>query len=99
MSIRVVRVSVVLLFTGRIIMCNLYDLYWAYQGKRNILGKLRVSKTRVSITKFSTSNGMTKRHDRIAYRNEVTANLTMKTKNNAIEIKAKTRHLECFIYA
>jgi len=31
-----------------------------------------------------------------AYKYEVTSDLTMKTENDAVEIKASTRHLECY---
>ena len=34
----------------------------------------------------------------LAYQNKITSNLTIKTENDAVGIKAKTKHLECYIY-
>jgi len=34
----------------------------------------------------------------LAYKNKATSNLTMKTENDAVEIKARTKHLECHSY-
>jgi len=35
----------------------------------------------------------------LAHKNKVNANLTIKTENDAVGIKAKTGHLTCHIYA
>jgi len=43
-------------------MNSLYDLYLVYQGKRNIFGKLRISKNKDFIHIISGENGMAKRH-------------------------------------
>jgi len=35
----------------------------------------------------------------LAHQNKVTSNLTIKTENDAVGIKAITGHLKCYIYA
>jgi len=83
-------------------MSNLYDLYLAYQGKHNIFQEVKGFQKQ----EYQSRNAqavMQWRKDtlelsNLAYRNKVTSNLTMKTESDAVQIKARTRHLECYIY-
>jgi len=91
-----------LLFTDKshsvnIKMNNLYDLYLAYQGKRNIFQEAKgfqkqEYKSRNFQGVMEWLSG-TAELSNIVYKNQVTSNVTMKTENDAVEIKARTRHL------
>jgi len=83
-------------------MNNLYDLYLTYQGKRNIFQEVKGFQKQESQSR-NFQAVMEWLEDAIelsnlAYKNKITANLTMKTEKDAVEIKTKTRHLECHIY-
>jgi len=83
-------------------MNNLYDLYLAYQGKRNIFQEVKEFQKQ----EFHSRNFQavmewlrdTVDLSNLAYQNKVTGNLTIETENDAVGIKARTRHLECYIY-
>ena len=83
-------------------MENLYDSYLAYQGKRNIFQEVKEFQKQ-DFHSLNFQAVMEWLRDTVelsnrAYKNKVTSNLTVKTENDAIETKARTRHLECYIY-
>jgi len=84
-------------------MENLYDLYLTYQGKRNIFQEVKeIQKQDYHSQNFqAVMEGLKDTMDlsSLAYKNKVTAYLTIKTEKDAVEIKAKTGHLNCHIYA
>jgi len=98
---------IVLLFTDKsysvnIKMNNLYDLYLTYQGKRNIFQEVKeFQKQEYHPRKFQAVMEWLKETielSNLAYINKVTSNLTMKAESDSVEIKARTRHLECYSY-
>jgi len=88
--------------SGNTKMNNLYDIYLAYQGKRNIYQEVKeFQKQECQSRNFQAVMEWLKETielSNFAYKNKVTADLTMKTENDAVKIKAKTKHLECYIY-
>jgi len=83
-------------------MNNLCDLYLAHQGKRNIFQEVKEFQKQESQSRnFQTimewlRNTVELRS--ITHKNEVTSVWQTEIENNAVEIKARTRHLECYIY-
>ena len=74
----------------------------AYQGKRNIFQEVKeFEKQEYQSRNFQAVmerlRGMVDL-SYLAYKTKVTSNLTMKIENDAVETKARTRHLECYIY-
>jgi len=83
-------------------MENLYDLYLAYQGKRNIFQEVKGFQKQDSHSRNFQAVMEWLRDtvdlSKLAYQSKVTSKLTIKTENAAVGIKAKTGHLECYIY-
>jgi len=83
-------------------MSNLCDSYMAYQGKRNIFQEVeKFRKQEFQLRNFQAVMEWLKDMvdlSSLAYKNKVTSNLIMKTENDAVEIKDRTRYLECYIY-
>jgi len=83
-------------------MNNLYGIYLVYQGKRNIYQEvMEFQKQEFQSRNFQAVMECLKETielSNLAYKNKVTANLTIKTENDAVEIKVRTKHLECYIY-
>jgi len=79
-----------LLFTDKVIAHDLYDLYLAYQGKRNIFQAVKgFRKQEIQSRNFQAVMEWLKdtvELSNLAYENKVTSNLTMKTENDAVEI-------------
>ena len=89
-------------YSVNIKMNNLYDLSLAYQGKRIIFQEVKgFEKQEFQSRNFQAVMEWLKdtvELSNLAYKNKVTANLTMKTESDVVEIKARTRRLECYIY-
>jgi len=83
-------------------MENLYDLYLAYQRKRNIFQEVKAFQKQDSHSRnFQAVMEWLKdtvELSNLAYKNKVRSNSTIKTENDAVGIKARTKHLECYIY-
>lgn len=84
-------------------MNYLYDLSSAYQEKRNIFQEVRkFQKQNFNSQNFQDVMEWIREAmelSNLAYQNEVIANLTLKTENDAVEIKVKTGYLTCHLYA
>jgi len=80
-------------------MNNLYDLYVAHLGERNIYEEVREFQNReCHSANFQTIMNWLKeliKLSEIAHRNKVIADLNIKTTTKAVKIKAKTKYCEC----
>ena len=83
-------------------MNNLYDIYLAYQGKRNIYEEVKGfqkqechSQNFRAVMEWLTETIKLSSFD---HENKVIAHLNIKIEKDAVKIKAKTKHLECYIY-
>ena len=82
-------------------MNNLCNLHVVYQGKRNIFQEVEeFRKQEFQSRNFQAAREWLKETielSNFAYKNKVTADLTMKTEKDAVKIKARTKHLECYV--
>jgi len=83
-------------------MNNLYDLYLAHQGKRNIYEEVKeFQKQECHSQNFQAIMEWLKetiKLSNLAHKNKVTADLNKKTETKAVKTKAKTKCSECYIY-
>ena len=87
-----------------------YTLSWVFQkyfhfvpqGRRNIYQQVKeFQKQECQSRNFQAIMEWLKetiKLSNLACKNKVTADLTIKTEKDAVKIKARTKHLECYIY-